>query len=519
MRSSPGGKMRAAVRPPDLYQTRRIRRARLRSVRRRVAAVCLLSALILIIVWFAHALAPHPTTIASVRTTPPPPAFTSAFIRSGSSWAPIQKQEIARTAARVIGDGAFPASTSVVLEDARTGATLYAHNVKEALAPASVLKLVIAGTALRDLGPNYRFTTKLVTDRAPQGDTLPGSLWLVGGGDPELLSADLQRAVAAMKAGGIVRIGGDVIADGSLFGPDAVNPTWVADDLEYGYAALTSAVTMDGGTAQFTITPDAAGGAANVRVDPAAIAGTLAEQSAAVRDLELSGTIPFGAPQKYWRSLAHPTLSAAVALRAMLVRAGIVVGGGVSVGPAPSGAATLWTRESRPLTAIIRRMMFDSDNHIAEQLLRSVAAKRFGTGTLANGLAAERDYMRDIGANPNESVLADASGLSTADRLSARAASAVLRELASGPDAAAFSALLPRVGIDGTVHVRNLAPDVRGRVLGKDGYIEGVTSLAGYVKTVHHGLVIYAFVVNGWDHGLDAVWSAEDDLLARVARY
>lgn len=435
----------------------------------------------------------------------------------------------------MIGDGAFPASTSVVLEDARTGATLYAHNVKEALAPASVLKLVIAGTALRDLGPNYRFTTKLVTDRAPQGDTLPGSLWLVGGGDPELLSADLQRAVAAMKAGGIVRIGGDVIADGSLFGPDAVNPTWVADDLEYGYAALTSAVTMDGGTAQFTITPDAAGGAANVRVDPAAIAGTLAgivrtaspdaENTLRIDPLpdgggfQLSGDIPDGAPQKYWRSLAHPTLSAAVALRAMLVRAGIVVGGGVSVGPAPSGAATLWTRESRPLTAIIRRMMFDSDNHIAEQLLRSVAAKRFGTGTLANGLAAERDYMRDIGANPNESVLADASGLSTADRLSARAASAVLRELASGPDAAAFSALLPRVGIDGTVHVRNLAPDVRGRVLGKDGYIEGVTSLAGYVKTVHHGLVIYAFVVNGWDHGLDAVWSAEDDLLARVARY
>ena len=79
--------------------------------------------------------------------------------------------------------------------------------------------------------------------------------------------------------------------------------------------------------------------------------------------------------------------------------------------------------------------------------------------------------------------------------------------------------MLPRVGVDGTVHVRQLAPDVRGRVLGKDGYIEGVTSLAGYVKTAHHGLVIYVFLVNGWENGLDAIWASEDGFLSRLARY
>jgi D-alanyl-D-alanine carboxypeptidase/D-alanyl-D-alanine-endopeptidase (penicillin-binding protein 4) len=116
-------------------------------------------------------------------------------------------------------------------------------------------------------------------------------------------------------------------------------------------------------------------------------------------------------------------------------------------------------------------------------------------------------------------VLADASGLSTADRLSASTAAAVLRNLLSGPNAAAISTLLPRVGVDGTVHVRHLAPDARGRVLGKDGYIEGVSSLAGYVKTGHHGVLIYVFLVSGWEHGLDAVWSGEDDFLSRLARY
>jgi len=422
-----------------------------------------------------------------------------------------------------------------VIEDARTGAKLYARNANGALAPASVLKLVVAATALRDLGPAYRFTSRFVTGQAPQGNAITGSLWFVGGGDPELTSADLQRAVAAMRASGIDRIDGDVIADGSLFGPDEVNPTWAADDLEYGYAALTSAVTMDGGTAQFTITPYPSGGAANVRVDPDAIAGAVvgtirttssdAQNTLRIDPLpdgggfQVSGLIPYGAPQKYWRSLSNPTQKAAVALKAMLVKAGIVVGGDASVGTAPPGGVAIWTRESRPLTAIIHRMMVDSDNHIAEQLLRSVGAQRFGVGTLANGLAAERDHLREVGVSEAGSGLADGSGLSTANRIDASAVAAVLRELVSGPDAAKYAALLPRVGLDGTVHVRDLAPDALGRVLGKDGYIEGVSSLAGYVKTAHHGVVIYAFLVNGWEHGLDSVWAGEDGLLAQIARY
>jgi len=127
--------------------------------------------------------------------------------------------------------------------------------------------------------------------------------------------------------------------------------------------------------------------------------------------------------------------------------------------------------------------------------------------------------LRELGVPDAGSGLADGSGLSTANRIDAQAEAAVLRDFVSGSGAAEYAALLPRVGLDGTVHVRNLAPDVRGRVLGKDGYIEGVTSLAGYVKTAHHGVVIYAFLVNGWEHGLDSVWAGEDGLLAQIARY
>jgi D-alanyl-D-alanine carboxypeptidase/D-alanyl-D-alanine-endopeptidase (penicillin-binding protein 4) len=527
--------MRAGARPPDARPLDRARRSRKRVALRRLLFVAALAALLLAAIWAANTLAAHRTTSRpGAPATPQAQPFSSAFVQAGAPWSPVVTHALAHDAAAIFGDGTFPQTTSVVIESARTGAVLYSLNAGGSLVPASALKLVVAATALADLGPQFRFTTRFVTDQALQADTLTGSLWLAGGGDPELTSADLMRAVASLKALGIRHIMGDVVADGSLFGPDSVNPAWQADDLEFGYAALTSAVTMDGGTAQFTITPDTDGGAAEVRVDPDQIAdpidgiirttGADGENTLRIDPVpggdgfRVSGQIPYGAPQKYWRSISHPTLRAASALRAMLVHAGIAVDGGASIGPSPTGAHVLWTRQSRPLAAIIRRMDYDSDNHIAEQLLRAVGAARFGTGSLENGLAAEREFMHGIGADQSGLILADGSGLSTADRISARAEASVLRHLLSGSDSATVAALLPRVGVDGTVHVRSVASDVRGRILGKDGYIEGVSSLAGYVKSAHHGVVIYAFVVNGWQRGLDAVWAGEDDLLTRIAK-
>jgi D-alanyl-D-alanine carboxypeptidase/D-alanyl-D-alanine-endopeptidase (penicillin-binding protein 4) len=431
------------------------------------------------------------------------------------------------------GDPAFPSQTGIVIESARDGSVLYSRNAAMSLTPASVEKFVIAATALHDLGLSYRFTTRVVTDAAPQTGAIAGSVWLVGSGDPELTSHDLRVAVNAIRDQGVLKITGDVVADGSLFGSDNVDPTWEADDLEYGYAAPTSAVTLDGGTAQFTITPDPAGGAADVRVDPTNLVGPIlgdvrtvsadGENTLRIDPLpgtdsfHVSGDIPNGAPQKYWRSLAHPEASAANALRTMFQSDGIDVGGVARVGAAPAAATALWSKQSRPLSAIIRRMLFDSDNHIAEQLVRVVGAHVAGIGTLSNGIAREHAFLAGIDAPQDGVALKDASGLSASDRITPRALAAVLRRLATDASGPAIQNLLPRVGVEGTVRVRDLAPDALGRVLGKDGYIGGVSSLAGYVLTKHHGVVIYVFIVNNWDGSLDSIWRAEDDLLAKIS--
>lgn len=467
-------------------------------------------------------------------THAPIAAYSSAFIRHGASWGRVDTARLAAQARAIVNGGAFQADAGAVFLDAKTGRVLYEHNARRPLIPASTIKVIVTAAALRDLGPAYRFETSIATDGNVANGSVNGNLYLIGGGDPEFASRDLRAAVHRLKQDGINSISGAIVADGSLFGPDSVNSTWDREDLEYGWAAAPSALSIDNGAIEFTIVPDPSGGLARVTVEPPDAAGHLlggvrtagADSDNTLRidpltdgtGYELSGQIPYGAPQKYWRSIAHPTDVAALVLRSMLVRAGVTVSGSTSVAKTPSGAATLWVHRSRPLAAIVHKMAVDSDNHVAEQLLRAVGAKTLAMGTLENGIAEEHLMLASLESDYPGTVIADGSGLSSANRVTAAALAAALRSMLAGPDAGSIAALLPRVGIDGTVRRRTLAPDVAGRVFGKDGYIDHASGLAGYVTTVHHGVVVYAFLVDNWEQGLDAVWEAEDEILTQIAR-
>jgi D-alanyl-D-alanine carboxypeptidase/D-alanyl-D-alanine-endopeptidase (penicillin-binding protein 4) len=477
----------------------------------------------------------HQYQPVAVSTPPAAPLYSSAYLRGGAAWTQADARRVVQAASPIVNGAAFPATSSAVIIDAKTGHTLYEHNAHMPLVPASTIKLIVAGTALHDLGAGYRFQTTLATDGSVAGATLHGDAYLVGGGDPELSTADLRGAVHQIKSEGIAAIDGGIVADGTLYGPDAVNKTWDPDDLEYGWAAPPSAMTLNNGSVQFTILPDPNGGLASVETDPPSGAGRLIGHVRTVSEYgentlhidplpdgsgyAFSGQIPYGAPQKYWRAIAHPTQVTARVMRELAIGSGVGVSGAASSGKAPSGATTtLWSHRSRPLASIVHRMAFDSDNHIAEQLLRAVGARSAGIGTLENGIDAEHAFLASLNADDSNMTIADGSGLSDQNHVTAASLGAVLRSMLAGPDARQIVALLPRVGIEGTVRFRTLAPDITGRVRGKDGYITGASGIAGYVETAHHGVVVYAFLANNWEQGLDVIWNGQDEILSRLAR-
>jgi D-alanyl-D-alanine carboxypeptidase/D-alanyl-D-alanine-endopeptidase (penicillin-binding protein 4) len=515
---------------PERWRRRQRRRARrLVGLVLGLAVICVVGVVIL---------ARHRVQVPSFnapmaeRATHERPLRTTGWLHAGQPWSTSDSSELHAQLAELAALPAFPDTTGILVLDGRDGRVLYSRNAKLALVPGSTVKLITAAAAFSALGPEHRFSTKLVSDGQIDGAALKGNLWLVGGGDPELTSDDLRRGIHELQLAGIGQIDGDVDVDGSRYGADTVSPSWERDDLQYGWAAPASALSLDGGSVQFTITPHP-GAQADVAIDPPgerviASVDTVASDADNTLTIEpqpdgqgyvVRGQIPYGAPQKYWRAIAHPTRATATSLVAMLHLAGIGVSGSAGTDAAPERYALLWDHRSRPLDQIVKHMFALSDNHYAEQLLREVGWKATGLGTLDNSLHAEQTFLRGEGVAPAQAVLADGSGLSDRNLVSARTLAAMLRFLLEQPMPEPPFTLLPRAGLEGTVSVRQLAPASLGRVFAKDGYIDGASSIAGYVITHHHGPVIFVFLVNDWQQGLDAVWASEDRMLDTIARY
>src|SRR5688572_18554603 len=66
------------------------------------------------------------------------------------------------------------------------GEVLYERNPDLSLTPASNMKLLTSSAALAILGPDYTYTTRVLSTAPIRDATLRGDLILQGGGDPVL---------------------------------------------------------------------------------------------------------------------------------------------------------------------------------------------------------------------------------------------------------------------------------------------------------------------------------------------
>src|SRR6185503_11300236 len=119
------------------------------------------------------------------------------------------------------------ASSGAIAVDLATGRVVYALNPDRPLVPASNEKLAITFAALVRLGPSYRFRTQVLGGGSRSGATWDGDLYLKGGGDPTLELRDLRRLAAQLRADGIRRVAGDVLADESFFDARRTAPGWL----------------------------------------------------------------------------------------------------------------------------------------------------------------------------------------------------------------------------------------------------------------------------------------------------
>jgi len=463
----------------------------------------------------------------AARAPAPRPNQTAAAARPVPRPAPWSAAEIARLH-RDLTDAFAPALSdrySLAVIDA-TGRVIYADRARSAVTPASVQKLIVADAALNVLGTNYRFHTLLAATQAPSNGTLEGNLWFIGSGDPSLRSDDLRSGVRLLARSGLRHIDGAVAVDATAMSGPEINPHWDPSDANEDFQVPTSAASIDDDTAEFRVYGGMPGSPARVAVVPASrdvhvtgeVRSSTGEDDVIIaadspNNFALSGAIPAQTEEKFWLPVHDMPVYVGDVLAHMLRQAGITTSQQPQVSAAPLDSIVLWDHRSAPLRMVIEHMLYVSDNHYAEQLMRTLGIDIEGRGDDAGGLAAERSFLNARGIPTDGMRIVDGSGLAESNRVAAITLARILSDAELRDHGVELYDLLPAGGRDGTLTDYDFTTAL-GRVRAKTGHLSDADSLAGYVNTMHHGRVAFAFMINDSPGDPDSAYVRAVDELA-----
>ncbi|WP_406394162.1 D-alanyl-D-alanine carboxypeptidase/D-alanyl-D-alanine-endopeptidase [Streptomyces sp. NBC_00887] len=337
---------------------------------------------------------------------------------------------------------------TAVVVDTATGEQLYARGAATPMTPASTVKIASTVAALSALGPGHRIATTVRVSADSRTVTL------VGGGDPTLDEAALRDLAAdtahALRDGGTTAV--ELKYDTSRYSGPALHPIGPNENI-----APVSALMVDEG--------------------------------------RLDGSDRGPAPRT-----GDPAGDAARTFADLLDEAGVATGSAPSSGRAGSGSRTVATHLSEPLSALVERALTNSDNDIAEALVRQTALKAGRPASFAGGRRAVTDRLKKLGLPLAGANLADGSGLNRGDKVTAGLLAALVA-LAADPEHPELRPALtglPVAGFTGTLGSRYPATSRgTGLIRAKTGTLTGVNALAGTAVDAQGRLLAFAFLASG----------------------
>jgi serine-type D-Ala-D-Ala carboxypeptidase/endopeptidase (penicillin-binding protein 4) len=331
-----------------------------------------------------------------------------------------------------------------VVMDAQSQRIVATKNSDKPMLPASNMKIITATNALSTMAPTKTFTTAVFPELTP------GRVVLQGGGDPLLTKKNL-KALAAKVAAEVDHSQALIVDnDLNLFSEPTNGPGWTK-----GY--IPSVVSP---------------------VTPLGIYGDYSH---------------------------NPTDNAINAFISELNRLGIQTSRGVVLDVA-ADSVPLASINPHTVADAVHSMLLDSENNIAEILFRHVAIATSHPATWQGAAEAALANLNALGLDTANLHLADGSGVSRADRLTAISLANVLR-LVSTTDPARFSVMfepgsMPTSGVDGTLkakfHRYSTTPSscAKGNIRAKTGTLHDTITLSGTTHDADGQLKVFSFLVN-----------------------
>ena len=411
---------------------------------------------------------------------------------------------------------ASPENVSVKALSMEDGSVALDMNGDTPRIPASVQKLLVSSAALHYLGPAYRFKTRFYYTGRRNGSTILGDLYIKGGGDPGITPEKLWLITDTIRRMGVDKVEGSLVVDNSFFDGDKAPPSWDERRSQRAYDAGIGALSVNFNTVAVRLFPGQALGeplSVSLMPDPGyfrivnkTMTAEKKERLAARRshtddhwDMIVSGKMPLGADGATLYVNVEDTVAfSALAFMEYLGKAGVIVEGGWHEGKTPENASPLHTHYSEPLSLVVRDLNKYSNNFTAEQIAKTMAAEMDGApGTYLSALDILSGFLIQNGVALDKISLADASGLSRKNRLTARAVTALLyssgKRFDIGPD---LVSALGIMGVDGSLKDRGNGFPIEYAARAKTGTLTGVFSLAGYLESAQGKRFAFTIFIN-----------------------
>lgn len=420
---------------------------------------------------------------------------------------------------------------SICVKNLETGETILDENDELSIIPASTLKLITSATALEVFGKDFRFETKLGYRGILKDSTLKGDIIIFGGGDPTLGSSYffgtdknsfLIEWSQEIKSLGIKSVDGNIIADPFIYADQDVPQTWIWEDLGNYFGAAAQGIALYDNTFQLVFKTDSYNGgkteilyeepfipnlklqnqvrASNDNRDRAYVFGSPFDSFRIIK-----GTLPKGKEEfRIKASIPDPSVLLAFELKETLKNNGVQIAGGFKKANnydarEYNADSIFFIWQSPPLDEIVKQLNNESINLIAEHLCKHIGLKLRNEGSTNAGIKAIKNFWKEKGINTDFIYLADGSGLSRANAISAKTLVDVLTYMNNeSENKECYKNSIPVTGLQGTQKYYFQQSFLKSKARAKSGSMTRVRSFAGYMTTQNGTPIAFAIIVNNF---------------------
>lgn len=468
------------------------------------------------------------------------------FLVSGWSSANAQDTTLTTSIDFIIQNSRVPdAFWSVCVRDT-TGKKLVDINSDRLMTPASNLKLLTSAAVLETLGPDFQYHTRLYGDGKLSDHIWHGDVYVVGKGDPSIsgqyYKGDRLHVFDEYRhqldSLGIHKIDGYLIGNDAYFDDIPYPGGWIWTDLTYYYAVQLDALSFNDNAVDLTVVANKdVGSAPTISWFPfntnyvhflneqmIAPKGTPYQESyrriLGTNSILLRSTLPQGYIENESLAITNPALYFVDTFKKFLQMNDIPVTNKAIVDDQQhdwkheKGMKLLGDHVSPPLGVLLKRVNKNSDNFYTEMLLKTAAAEKYHTqGSTDLGIQLVKEFADSIGIDSSRVIMQDGSGLSGNTLISTGTITYLLNYMRTAHYASTYVNSLSVASRDGSLENRFWNSPLNDNIEGKTGYISGVRSISGYLKTHLGKTLIFSIITNHFNQEISVIDSVHKKIL------